>query len=415
VTPQDFLDNSEPLTSRRQSITQAASAVARYAAAATKSSPVFCSSHHNKVLIYDHDALLTSRCIFNIGRSVFAQKPVLHALAYCSFLAGSATLVVLFIPKASKFDTEKFESFGNFLKLFISFMLGVYVQNGFKRWWKTVTTYEKILLGIRQLAFMLHTIRATPASRKLIESYCIASGYILNVEVHNSQILDKKKHASVCDVYAWLVAQGMLTEDESAQLQKNPSHNLSSTRAIWSWIGELVAHPEVEEGITILPALRLRTIMMCQSCISEIENLKMNIAMQTPFMYSQLLALLVAVNNIILSLSCGMALGSSMIEIRRRAEQLSGDHDHSLGSSVQADFDEHQSLWRSSDSHQRHLELIGQFYEAMQTLGMQLVIVLLAPMIYVGFFTSRTSSATRSAMSVTTCLQRHSWQGSIRS
>jgi len=366
--PQDAPVGSEPLPpssprTPREQLDAAASAVARYASAATQSSPVFGTSHHDKLLIYDHDTLLSSKCVIHVGRSVFGQKPVLHTLVGCSFLAGSAAFAVFFMPKASKLDTQKFQDFGNFLKVFIVFMLGIYTQQAFKRWWMTVTTYENILIGIRQLSFMLHTINATPASRKLIESYCIASGYIMNVEVRNAQILDKKQHASVQHVCAWLVLQGMLTVEESAQIAKTPSHNLSSTRTIWSWIGELVAHPEVEEGITVLPPLLVRTIMMCQACISEIESLKTNITMQTPFMYASLLAILVHVNNIILSISCGMALGSSMSEIHRRAEQLSGERDSHHGSNA----------------------LMGQFYEAIQTLGVQLMIVLLAPMIYVGF------------------------------
>lgn len=352
-----------PELSNKERIRKAASGVLNYASAATTQSPVFGESHHNKLLMYDHDSLLTARALMFVGRSVFGQRPVIYTLSYCTFLAGAAALGVFYIPKASKLDTEKFQEFGNFLKFFIVFMLGIYVQQAFKRWWVTVTTFEKILIGIRQLVFMLHTIRSTPASRKMIESYCIASGYILNVEVRNTQMIDRKHHVDLKGVYSWLVAQGMLSEEEVVQLGKSHAGSLSNTRAIWSWIGELVSHPMVEDGVTVLPPLLVRTIVMAQSCVSEIESLKMNITMQTPFMYAQLLAILVHVNNAILSLSCGMALGSSMNEIRRRSEQLSGER----------------------DSHHRNVLLMGQLYEAIQTIGLQLVIVLVSPMLYVAF------------------------------
>jgi len=359
--------SSEPemtrLASARIRAKEAASKVIHYASEATTQPPVFDTSDNHKLLCYDHDSLLTSRALLNVGCSVFCQKPVLYTLAYCSFIAACAALGVFLIPMASKMDTKKFDDFGTFLKFFIVFMLGIYVQQAFKRWWVTVTTFEKILIGVRQLVFMLHTIRSTPQSRKKVECYCIASGYILNVEVRNTQMVDKKRHVDVQNVCTWLVAQGMLSEEDVVQLGKNTVGSLSRTRAIWSWIGELACHPEVQEGVNVSPPLLVRTIMMCQTCISEIESLKMNITMQTPFMYAQLLAILVHVNNIILSVSCGMALGSSMSEIRRRKEQLAAE----------------------SLSHHRDMTLMGQFYEAIQTLGVQLVIVLLAPMLYIAF------------------------------
>jgi len=368
--PQEDLqdDESLPAMSKTSSVAsarlrKAASSVMHYAAEATTQPPVFGTSDNNKLLCYDHDSLLTSRALMLVGCSVFCQKPVLYTLAYCSFIAASAALGIFFIPLASKMDIQKFDEFGNFLKFFIIFMLGIYVQQAFKRWWWTVTTFEKILIGIRQLVFMLHTIKATPESRKKVESYCIASGYILNVEVRNTQIVDKKRHVDLQSVYSWLVAQGMLCEEEVVQLEKCSAGSLCNTRAIWSWIGELVSQPEVEEGHNVVPPLLVRTIMMCQACISEIESLKMNITMQTPFMYAQLLAILVHVNNVILSLSCGMALGSSLSEIRRRKEQLDGERPSQL----------------------RDVTLMGQFYEAIQTLGVQLVIVLLSPMLYIAF------------------------------
>lgn len=355
----------EPEMTKRASIRirEAASSVMHYASEVTIQQPVFGTSDDNKLLCYDHDTLLTSRALMLVGASVFAQKPVLYTLAYCSLVAVIAALAVFFIPMASKMDTTKFDEFGNFLKFFIVFMLGIYVQQAFKRWWWTVTTFEKILIGVRQLVFMLHTIRATPESRKKVEAYCIASGYILNIEVRNTQIVDKRRHVDLEKVCTWLVAQGMLSEKEVGQLRQNTVGSLCKTRAIWSWIGELVSHPQVEEGYNVLPPLLVRTLMMCQGCISEIESLKMNITMQTPFMYAQLLAILVHVNNFILSVSCGMTLGSSMSEIRRRKEQLSAE----------------------TLSHHRDMTLTAEFYEAIQTVGVQLVIVLLSPMLYIAF------------------------------
>jgi len=290
-------------------------------------------------------------------------------LIYCIALAAVSATAVFFIPKSSKLDTEKFTSFSVFLKVFIAFMLGTYVSQAFKRWWTSVSTFEKYLISVRQMCFMLHTIRGKAEWRKMVEKYCVCSSYILSAEVRNAHTINKQNHVDEDALLDWLVVKDYLSEEERDVLKANDSdlnHNKSvctKTRAVWSWIGELVSHPKVEEGVVVLPPLLTRTLVLCQSCINEIELLKMNITMQMPFMYAQLLAILVHVNNTILAVNCGMAVGSSMNEIRRRSEQLSGER----------------------DTAHSNRETIEQLYGAMQSVGTQIIILILTPVLYVAF------------------------------
>jgi len=324
----------------------------------------FDTAHNEKVLFYDHDSLVTYKSILLIGQSVFVQKPVLFTLVYCLTLGTLAAAAMFFVPKASMLDTRKFEQFGNFLKYFITFMLGIYVQQAFKRWWFTVTTFEKFLIAIRQMTFMLHTIRCDQRFRKAVENYCVASGYILNVEVHHAQAVHAKDHLDVDHILEWLVSQRLVTQDESEQLCECLNHGsvLSTTRAIWSWIGEMLTQPMTEEGGAVPVPMMVRILALCQSCIQEIENLKMNITMQTPFMYAHLLSFLVHLNNTLLSLACGLSAGSALNEINRRHDQMEGVRDTSRDTN----------------------EVRGELYRAIQIISMQLV-YLLTPMLYVAF------------------------------
>jgi len=329
-----------------------------------KASETVSKSHNGKLLLYDHDSLLTARSILNIGLSAFTQGPVLSTLAYCLTVCLISAAAVFFMPKSSKLDTSKFLEFGLFLKLFIAFMLGTYVTQAFGRWWYSVTTFEKFLNSIQQMLFMLHTIRGRPDWRNMVEKYCVCSGYILTAEVRNvHHNVCEKTRVDMNQLLDWLVVNNYLSEEECALLKAKPNGVLVKTRTIWSWIGELVSHPVLEEGVVVAPPLLVRTIVLCQSCINEMEHLKMNVTVQMPFMYAQLLAILVHVNNTILALTCGLSLGSSMNEIRRRSEQLSGDRDmeHSENASLE------------------------QLYGAFQSVGIQLITVLLIPMCYVAF------------------------------
>jgi hypothetical protein len=245
-------------------------------------------------------------------------------------------------------------------------MLGTYVTQAFTRWWYSVSTFEKFLTAIRQMVFMLHTINSQERWRLMIEKYCIASGYLLDTEV---RLIDKKNKKNQKDhedhLLDWLVDNDLLSEEEMSMLKTKRGGNTvcSMTRAVWSWIGELISHPCVEEGVVVLPPLLVRTITLCQDCVNEIELLKMNITMQMPFMYAQLLAILVHANNILLSLSCGAAVGSALNEIRHRHDQLSG----------------------AKDTHHSMMTITKELYEAIQTCIVQVLMVLVAPTLYVAF------------------------------
>jgi len=322
-------------------------------------------SQNGKMLLYDHDSLLTAKSMASLSMSAFTQRPVLLTLAYCVTICTIMATAVFFIPRARKFDTQKFEAFGGFLKIFIGFMLGTYVTSAFTRWWFSVSAFEDFLGNVQQMVFMLHTIRGRPAWRKAVEKYCVCSGYILSAEVRNVHQCDEANSVDIPKLLEWLGEKDFLSEEEVDMLKTvhSPFGVCCRTRAIWTWIGEMVSHPEVEEGLSVPPPLLVRTVVLCQACIEKIEVLKMNVSMQMPFMYAHLLSMLVHANNTIVAISCGIALGSALNEVRCRSEQMSGVR----------------------DTERSELGAQSQLYGASQIVAMQIVTVLLIPMCYVAF------------------------------
>merc|ERR1719401_3220729 len=103
---------------------------------------------------------------------------------------------------------------------------------------------------------------------------------------------------------------------------------MAKTRATWGFIGELLAHVTDLTKKQLPPPVETRLIGLCQICIAQVEELKMNITMQTPFMYAHLLSFLVHVNNFILAMSCGISIGSAVNEIVVSGGQIAEHHHH---------------------------------------------------------------------------------------
>lgn len=152
----------------------------------------------------------------------------------------------------------------------------------------------------------------------------------------------------------------------------------------------MLAHVTELTGKSLPPPVETRLIGLCQECISEIEDLKMNITMQTPFMYAHLLSFLVHVNNFILSASCGISIGSAVNETVLRGNQLFGDsrRDSFAGESDSAQVAENLDtfLRRSNPtSNASDASVFRNFYAAIQTTWIQIIMVSLTPILHVAF------------------------------
>jgi hypothetical protein len=253
---------------------------------------------------------------------------------------------------------------------------------------------------------MLHQLKLEPGYVKQVEDLCVVSTYIFNLEVKNALSRVKpghKDHHNVQTLIVWLQENKFLSEAEKDWLNDHGTAEgiMSRTRAVWSFIGEMLAHVSELTGKTLPPPVETRLIGICQDCIGSIEDLKMNITVQTPFMYAHLLAFLVHVNNFVLSATCGICIGSALNETRLRSEQLNElNHGRSREQRQEADYGDSMSgggldamdmlfLARGPggeiNDDARVAFLTRQFYEAIQITWIKILMVLLGPILHVAF------------------------------
>lgn len=291
---------------------------------------------NSQVTFYDHTSLLTGKALLMIFRSAFFQRPVFQTFVNVMTICTFTAVATFFLPRARLINTERFFSIAQYLTVFITFMLGLYVVQAFKRWWTCVTIFENFLVAIRQMIFMLHSVRTPRAVLNRVQHYAVASGYVLNAEARNAQAkTHDHHHEHLAFLLDWLHSKKFLDEADVRQLHKmvrrgrpqlgddgDPDEgeavderDVFCTRCIWSWIGELLSMPRNEEGELLAAPLQARLFSLIQDCIRHLENLKVNILLQTPFMYAHLLAVLVHLNNIIVSFSFGIGIGAAIYAV----------------------------------------------------------------------------------------------------
>lgn len=332
-------------------------------------------SHNDKLIYYDHEGLLSWRGIFSLSGNAFCQPAVWRMGVSVIFIAAATALFVAnFVPMARAINTQRFNAFLGFLKIFISFMLGIYVQNSFKRWHGALTQFEKYLISIKQMLCLFQSIHVDPETISQVQRLAIAASYVLNTEMHNLQHADRNGRRSMSGTLNWLRDDTrLLRHQEHAKLHEvmawKQSTKAFGTLAVsctaWSWIGEQVSRAKLADGSTPAPPMHVRVLALCQECMGRVEELKMNIVTQLPYMYAQLLSFLVYLNNLLLAISSGLIIGSAMAEIRSRSIQLDKPG--------------------AEENKGKYMSRLGEFYEACQVAGIQMAIVVIEPMLYVAF------------------------------
>jgi len=335
-----------------------------------------------KINYYDHEKLMSWQSLYLLSCSALTQLPVVWMIMYVLSVTFSCAALTMLIPHARKISTERFNLVLTFLKFFLSFMVGIHVQQSFKRWWHCVKGFKDYLACIKQMMFLLRAVNLDPEMTQTIKRLAVVSSYIFNEEVINFQQIKRSRQVWMGKTVDWLVASNLLEDDEREKLDqvmawKYKVHAFDAmpmSSTIWAWIGHMLSRARVEGVQNIPPPLKIRILSSCQECVAKVEDVKAVISAQIPFMYAQLLMSLVYVNNTLLGITSGLAIGSAICEIWARVKQLEDNPDFIRpGPSSSPIFVKSRG------------DIIGEFYEAVQTAVVHLAIALFEPMLYTAF------------------------------
>lgn len=345
--------------------------------------PFFLNSQ-GKIYRYDAERLLTFRVLLGCTGTIFAQHAVYIIVPYVAFLAlASLFACYIGIPHARKLDTGRFNDFVTYIKVFIAFMLGLFLNNAFKRWWSSVSYFKRFLVSIKQLMFTMHAIGIPPELFTEIERLAICSSYILNEEVHCAQMSNHKQRAERWEkVLTELVESERMTPlerrdlEEQSQCTDGKSNTLGvMSTLMWIWVAEVMSSLRGDPSCP--PPMYVRLLFLCQDCMAQVELLKTNLIVQLPYTYVHMLCCMVHLINILMAVACGLAMGSALAEVQSRVAHVEPPQD-------EGGVEEYFLLIRVAHAVGRN-HYIAEMYEAFQTLGTQFIMLLFQPLIYQSF------------------------------
>merc|ERR1719201_2277494 len=179
-------------------------------------------------------------------------------------------MVVLQFQYANNLETAKIEQFGTYLRVFIAFMLGLYMNNSFGRWQASVTNFRLLLTSIKQLMFQVQVMKLSQELSEDIQRKCLVACYVLDAEVRT----DLSCKASACKehwdgIFKSLEEKKLLTNEEGHSIRKLREGQLDMdmgghSTMIWAWIGHVVS--KIKEEPSVSAPMYVRCVSIMHSC-----------------------------------------------------------------------------------------------------------------------------------------------------
>lgn len=227
-------------------------------------------------------------------------------------------IVIVVVEDPGALNVSRFGEISNFLRVFVGLLLGFFMSASVNRWWACVEAFLSLCGVIRKLQMALTACGVKETHKHKVLHYGVVSAWILHHELHVQALPTEEQEKA--NQEGWeAIAKGeeiydtkdklAISEEECFTLQRmsDPSGTL------WLWIGAYVGQMARDGELKTLAAPSFaRCMALSGEGLDKILKVRSMISVQAPFIYVQMLASLVHINNIINALSFGMTAGAAI-------------------------------------------------------------------------------------------------------
>lgn len=278
---------------------------------------------------YDARKLLTFDVLTSLSGTVWTKASLWKMMAFLMGVsAGVAGMVLLLIHHPGKIDTAKFAKISGFLSVIVGLLLGFFLSSSVARWYSCTNGFLELFDAIRGLQMQLMALGVPKVRIAMCMRYCIVSAHCLNIDLccqtmpadqrsdfkrkKWEKMLTKEKDSSV--VYSRAnqsLAKIYQKEKEMMEGLDDPSQTL------WVWVTSLITRMSADGEIPPMPTPTYgRIIALAEKAYNGIREVRASVCVQPPYVYVQMMAMLVNVNNLINATSFGMTLGVALIILK---------------------------------------------------------------------------------------------------
>lgn len=265
--------------------------------------------------------LVLKGCAFDnisLWKSMGVALCVALATGMFAFMLPGFILAVL--------DPDQVARFGNFLTGFAGMLLGFFISLSMNRWYSCVEQFLGLLEAVRNLQMQMAALGVQKDRQRMVTRLGLLSVWLLHLSLN----LDS-------DDFPELAVSGEKTEKQLDELKKQKLwKQLAEFRPdlvkadekellypykgcaglVWTMIASYLGRMSQDGEV---PALATPTFLRClgivEAAYNSIREVRQLHSVRPPFIYIHTLAVLVHMNNMIVSFSVGLSFGSSLNSI----------------------------------------------------------------------------------------------------
>jgi len=259
-----------------------------------------------------------------LTNTVWAEKSVWEvALKLLGWSFSVACLTLLLVRDPAKLRVSRFADVVSFMRFFVGLLLGFFMAASMQRWWRCAGGFLDLFDSIRYLQIQLVTMGVPMDKVVLCTRYGVLSCWILTEKLEEeAQCISAGTEAETRADHFWermsiqmttvgpcdpLFGYATLDEINTLRACRHAAENC------WLWVGILIGDLSREKHIPPSNGPCYGAIMnIAQRAHDAIRTVKTSVTMQAPYIYVNMLASLVHINNLMNATSFGFTMGSTV-------------------------------------------------------------------------------------------------------
>eukprot|EP00928_Gymnodinium_smaydae_P014038 TRINITY_DN15093_c0_g1_i1.p1 TRINITY_DN15093_c0_g1~~TRINITY_DN15093_c0_g1_i1.p1 ORF type:complete len:440 (-),score=99.10 TRINITY_DN15093_c0_g1_i1:51-1310(-) len=254
------------------------------------------------------------------------RRPGLWWMAVILFFISMLTsLVVLVVVKdPAQLQVGKFAKISTFLNVFVGLLLGFFMSSSMNRWYSCANGFLELQDAVRNMQMQLYALGVEEVKSDHILRLGTLSACLLAEELNITAKAKQAEEATFDVMWASLQAEfnhdledGEVTRFSALNATKQELNVLRKVEdppgVIWTWVAGMLGRMAQDGDVPSLASPTYGRLMnLAQDAHSGIRAVRSAIHVQPPYIYVQMLATLVHLNNLINALSFGMSAGASV-------------------------------------------------------------------------------------------------------
>jgi len=261
---------------------------------------------------YNAGGLGSLRTLGNLSFTVWKRPAILiTAMVLLMTSTVTALLVMLVVKSPHQLDASKWEALSNILNSFVGLLLGFFMSTSMSRWYACMTGFLQVFDSVRALQRQLYSLGVPTAQTDNILRFGVLSSRMLTVDMHLKAMHDHSKER-VEEMWGTIAAGRGLYTSITDQEMETLRQTADPPGTIWTWVAMFIGRLSQDGWVPPMGSPTYGAIMeTVESARKGIRDARTSTIVTPPFIYVQMLAALVHINNIIDAIGFGLTLGAA--------------------------------------------------------------------------------------------------------